>query len=94
MVFNPLYCHYEPQKVLHYIFVFFVKYRPWFVTGNGNNNIPIYTAFRVNGRISDSIGIARVLRLGGQMSTMSTYPLVKTENSSDLVHYFLGEAPK
>ena len=75
-------------------FLFFVKYRPWFVTGNGNNNIPIYTAFQVNGRISDSIGVARVLRLGGQMSTMSTYPLSKTENSSDLVHYFFGRGPK
>ena len=25
---------------------------------------------------------------------MSTYPLSKTENSSDLVHYFLGRGPK
>ena len=42
------------------------------------------------------IGVARVLvkvRGGGQMSTMSTYPLSKTENSSDSVHYFCGWAP-
>ena len=39
------------------------------------------------------IDVARVLRLGGQMSTLSTYPLSKTENSSDLVHYFC-DGPK
>ena len=35
-----------------------------------------------------SIGVARVLRLGGKCQLMSTYSLSKIENSSDLVHYF------
>ena len=42
------------------------------------------------GMSSGCIGVARVLRLGGKCQLMSTYPLSKNENSSDLVHYFLG----
>ena len=45
----------------------------------------------------DLIGVARVLRLeggGANEKPVSTYPLLKTENSSDLVHYFVGGAPK
>ena len=43
--------------------------------------------------VPSGIGVARVLRLGGKCQLTSTYPLSKTENSSDLVHYFLGGAP-
>ena len=36
------------------------------------------------------IGVARVLRLGGNVKPVSTYPMSKTKNSSDLVHYFFA----